>query len=78
MERDPYADMFRFRLGDLVRWAEYPTERYQVGQRRWTERELLAPVVTYRLRVVHESGRTLGGYHDWVRDEDLAPWEDAS
>ena len=24
MNRDPYADMFRFFIGDCVRWAEVP------------------------------------------------------
>src|SRR5262249_61904991 len=61
MERDEYADMFRFRIGQAVRWAEYPDERYRIGQRRWAQREILAPIVAYRLRRGHEGRGELGG-----------------
>lgn len=72
MDRDPYADMFRFRIGDTVRYAEYPAERHYIGQRRWTQREILDPVVEYRLRL----GKTRGHMMGWIPDADLTPWVD--
>jgi len=71
MDCDDYADMFRFRLGEVVRWAEYPHDRCVVGQRRWTQREILAPVVEYRLRL----HATKGGLMGWVSEADLEAWE---
>ena len=38
MDRDNYADMFRFPMGACVRWAESPRARYYIYQRRWTQR----------------------------------------
>ena len=38
MDRDEYADMFRFPMGACVHWAEQPHTRYYVSQRRWTRR----------------------------------------
>lgn len=72
MERDDYADMFRHRLGDCVRWAEYPRRRHYVSQRRWTQREILAPVVEYRL-MLSKAGDT--GSMGWVHEWDLEVWE---
>jgi hypothetical protein len=72
MERDEYADMFRFRLGQRVRWAEYPHEPHVIGQRRWTQREILAPVVEYRLRFKAHKGSLMG----WVSEADLEVWEE--
>jgi hypothetical protein len=65
--------MFRFRLGQAVRCADYPTKRHYVGQRRWTERRILAPLVEYRLTFsATDDSWALG----WVRDEDLQVWEE--
>jgi len=75
MERDEYADMFRFRMGQAVRWAEYPDERYRIGQRRWTQREILAPIVAYRLRREHEGSGQLGSLGGWVSELDLEALE---
>lgn len=56
-----------------MRWAEYPYERYYVGQRRWTQREILEPVVEYHLRM----RETTGIFIAWVRDYNLMAWEEA-
>ena len=72
MNPDPSADMFRFRIGQPVRWSEYPHERYFVGQRRWTEREVVAPLVEYRLRMRESGGPMLS----WVPDHELLPWKE--
>jgi len=75
MPPDAYSDMFRFTLGQCVRWTESPYQRHWVGQRRWTEREILAPLVQYRLRFGKpEDGPLL----EWARQEDLTPWEDGT
>lgn len=71
MDHDPYADMFRFRIGDCVRYAEHPTQPYSVGQRRWTERAILAPVVEYRLRL-GEDGYAI----TWAYEPDLVLWSE--
>ena len=76
MDADRYADMFRFRLGARVRWAEYPADCYEVGQRRWTEREILEPLVSYRLRRITETGARSGIFVDWIREHDLMPWQE--
>ena len=72
MERDEYADMFRYRLGQSVRWADYPHEQHWIGQRRWTQREAGVPVVEYRLRM----GKARGGFLGWVYEADVEPWEE--
>jgi len=72
MERDPYADMFRFQLGQCVRWAEYPHEGHWVGQRRWTQREILEPLVEYRLRLTAKKG----GWLSWVPERELMAWDE--
>lgn len=70
---DPYGDMFRFPLGTRVRWAEHPSRCSTIYQRRWTEREILAPVVQYRFR----SGPDAHGYgYEWVVETDLTTCED--
>jgi len=74
MDRDPYADMFRFPIGAYVHWVEYPTERYYVGQRRWTQREILAPLVEYRLRL----SKTTGGLGMWINEQDVLDGEESS
>lgn len=72
MDRDDYADMFRFPLGACVRWAESPSHRYYIGQRRWTQREILSPVVEYHLRL----GDSKGYFIAWVLEPDVMAWED--
>jgi hypothetical protein len=72
MNRDPYADMFRFPIRHCVRWAEFPQERYHIGQRRWTQREILEPFVEYRLRLGEVKG-SLGG---WINERDLMTWDE--
>jgi hypothetical protein len=70
-DRDDYADMFRYRLGQRVRWAEHPAKPHEILQRRWTQRQILAPVVQYHLGY-GESGMAIA----WVREEDIEPWTD--
>jgi hypothetical protein len=72
MERDPYADMFRFQMGQCVHWAEYPHERHYIGQRRWTQREILEPLVEYHLRL----GASKGGWLAWVNERELLAWDE--
>lgn len=70
MDRDDYADMFRFRLGDCVQYAEYPERKHYIIQRRWTQRAILAPVVEYRLSLSAKSEHSTS----WVFEHDLTPW----
>jgi hypothetical protein len=71
MERDEYADMFQFHMRQQVRWAEDPDSCYVIAQRRWTQREILAPFVEYRLRLRFASD-TLGGTMSlWVLESAL-------
>jgi hypothetical protein len=72
MDRDEYADMFRYRMGQSVRWADVPYERHWVGQRRWTQREVMGPVVEYRLRM----NKARGGFLGWVYESELEAWEE--
>lgn len=72
MERDPYADMFRFQMGQWVRWAEYPHDGHYIGQRRWTQREILEPLVEYRLRFA----AVKGGWIAWVPERELIAWDE--
>jgi hypothetical protein len=74
MDRDDYADMFRYRLGDVVQYAEYPGRKHYVLQRRWTQRAILAPVVHYKLSLSDKDEHTIG----WVREPDLAPWQETA
>jgi hypothetical protein len=68
---DEYAEMFLFREGQAVYWAEAPDERFVVVERRWTQRELLGPVIEYRLRTQVDS-TTLGlVMTPWVSEADL-------
>lgn len=76
MPHDDYADMFRFPLGQCVRWAEQPQTQLYICQRRWTQREILDPVVTYRVRTT----QTPKDYHfpsvEWIHEHDLIAWVD--
>jgi len=72
MNRDPYADMFRFQIGECVRWAQYPRDRFWIGQRRWTERDLFAPLVEYHLLMGERTRQFVG----WAYDADLMLWDD--
>ena len=78
MDRDEYADMFRYRVGQEVRWAEHPENHYRVAQRRWTQREILAPLVAYRLRRVQENGTLIDYLGDWIGEADMEGWEEAT
>ena len=74
MDRDDYGDMFRYRIGDAVRWAEAPHQRYFIGQRRWTQREILSPKVEYHLKLT----TTGSGQHylSWADEADLEAWKE--
>lgn len=78
MDRDEYADMFRFQMGQYVRWAEYPNTRYYIYQRRWTQREILDPVVQYRFRTSKAGTDAICISHEWVHERDLQTREDQS
>jgi hypothetical protein len=78
MERDEYADMFQYQIGQTVRWAEYPGERLRIFQRRWTQRELLAPLVTYRLKPQSAGLGLICLDHGWVREADLQACQEPS
>jgi len=69
MDRDVYADMFQFAMGQGVRWAGQPTARYTIAQRRFTERDGLAPVVEYLL-YEHTRREEVG---IWAYEPDLTP-----
>ena len=71
MDRDEYADMFRFPMGQCVRWAEQPPRGCYISQRRWTQREILAPVVQYRFRT-SKADDTLA--YSWAYEADLEAW----
>lgn len=61
---------FLFHRGQAVRWADYPYVSYYVCQRRWTERDVMPPIVEYGL--VMYQGR---GEMWWAVEADLEPWE---
>lgn len=71
---DPHADLFRFRLWQMVRWANNPETCYLVSWRRWTERPVLGTIVEYYLRPRREAHLLLTGL--WVSEDDLEPWEE--
>lgn len=71
MERDEFGDMFRYRIGQCVRWADWPQRPHYVGQRRWTQRKVMAPVVEYKL-FLSETGDS--GYVAWVIEADVEVW----
>jgi hypothetical protein len=62
---DQERALFRFQLGQGVRWAATPTRQDWVERRRWTERAILGPVVEYHL------GLDVG----WVYEADLTAWD---
>ena len=75
MEHDEDGTMFRFRLGQGVRWAAFPQTHYTIYQRRWTDHEMLAPIVQYRLRISRAGWRACGLNENWVYEADLEAWE---
>ena len=76
MNRDNYADMFHFTMGQCVREAEHPRTRYYIYQRRWTQREILDPIVQYRFRA-SKAGTDMGYLdHAWVHEPDLEAWQE--
>lgn len=59
-------DLFQFPLGTLVSWGARHT-RYLIVQRRYTERDLLGPVVEYLLGSCRHPEIPL----QWVNASDL-------
>ena len=76
MDRDEYADMFRFPMGACVRWAEQPSTRFYISHRRWTQREILAPVVQYRFRTSKPGTAYRSVGYEWVYEADIEAWEE--
>ena len=79
MVRDPHATLFRFRLGVCVRWAGAPAHPLTIVQRRWTERDILHPVVEYLCRLPREGTDAAGrGYavYEWIDEPDLVAWKE--
>ena len=74
MAADTAVAVFRFCLGQAVRWVECPRKRYWIAQRRWAEREGLAPEVDYRVR----AGPAPRAPHNflWIYEQDLDAWEE--
>jgi hypothetical protein len=70
--RDAYAHLFRFQMGQCVRWAAQPTEAYIITQRRWTQRDIVAPVVEYLLCRRDRQGEAVG----WGYEPDLVTWDE--
>lgn len=69
---------FRYRKGDVVWWEDDPTrplEAYVVVQRRWTDRDILAPVIEYGLsRLAEPTGRMWWAYEpDVLATEEEPP-----
>jgi hypothetical protein len=72
MPRDRYTNLFRFQMGQCVCWAAQPTEPHVICQRRWTQRDLLAPVVEYLLCKRDKQGEAVG----WGYEPDLMAWDE--
>jgi hypothetical protein len=71
LAEEEHDDLFLFRQGQPVRWAEVPEERLVVVERRWTQREILGPFAEYHLRTQLDSN-TLGQVMTpWVSEADL-------
>jgi hypothetical protein len=68
--------LFRYRQGQHVRWAEAPQTPCTVCQRRWTQRDILGPVVEYLL--VGPARDHAGDGLPWVSEADLEPWPEAT
>jgi hypothetical protein len=62
---------FQFDLGQHVHWAGDLTHCYQIGQRRFTERTLLGPVVEYALCWPGTHGPVVR----WAYEADLTRWQ---
>jgi hypothetical protein len=67
---DQLGALFRFHLGQGVRWAGDTTHCYWITQRRFTERDRLGPVVEYALCWLGPHGLDVR----WVYEADLTRW----
>jgi hypothetical protein len=65
--------MFRYRLGQRVRWAEFPADVQVIVQRRWTQRQIPGPIVEYRLADVARKPESVAV---WVYEADIEAWPD--
>jgi hypothetical protein len=63
-KREVHVNLFRYRRGQWVTWTGAPAHPYCIAQRRWTERDILGPVVEYLLI----------GLEEWAYEPDLEPW----
>jgi hypothetical protein len=72
MEPDPYAHLFQFQRGQAVRWAGDRTTRYTITQRRWTQRDVLGPVVEYLVQTKTPER----AWREWVYEADLTAWQE--
>ena len=69
-DRDPYAAWFLYRQGAVVRYAGAPDTPFTISQRRWTQRDVMAPLVEYLLWPVPPGEGETG----WVYEPDIEPW----
>ena len=61
---------FRYRKGDVVWWEDDPTrplEAYVVVQRRWTDRDIMAPVIEYGVCRLDDPGEPM----QWALEPDV-------
>jgi hypothetical protein len=72
-DETPDTATFRYDLGQEVRWAESPRTPYVIVQRRWTQRDVFAPLVEY----LCTPRRAVRRIPAWVGEPDLEPWDDA-
>ena len=67
--------LFLYRHGQYVAWAAHPGVRWRIVWRRYTERDILGPIVEYLLEPMEvEAARTLGG-GVWAAEPDVTPEE---
>jgi hypothetical protein len=59
---------FLYRTQQAVRWACAPDQPWRVVQQRWTERDVLGPLVDYLL--CDATGATA-----WALEPDVGPWD---
>jgi hypothetical protein len=70
VSRDDAPPTFLFQQGQRVKWSGFPLIPFTITGHHWEERDILGPVVQYRLAFPV----TDAGMPGLVYEPDLEPW----
>ena len=70
----PADTLFLFAHGQVVRWLAFPDVAWRIVWRRYTERDIMGPLVDYRVEPVEAVAAREVGAGGWADEADLEAW----